>query len=125
MLVERSDGRRNDKLRPLKITRRVSKYAEGSALIELGDTRVLCAASIEDGVPSFLADKKQGWLTAEYGMLPRSTNVRQRREAVLGRLGGRTQEIKRLIGRALRCIVDLAILPEKTIWIDCDVLQAD
>ena len=121
----RSGGRTADALRPLRITRGFTKHAEGSVLIELGDTRVLCTASVEEGVPPFLKGKGTGWLTAEYGMLPRSTNTRMRREAAEGRQSGRTQEIQRLIGRSLRAVVDLGALGERTIRIDCDVLQAD
>ena len=121
----RSGGRTADALRPLRITRGFTKHAEGSVLIELGDTRVLCTASVEEGVPPFLKGKGTGWLTAEYGMLPRSTNTRMRREAAEGRQSGRTQEIQRLIGRSLRAVVDLGAVGERTIRIDCDVLQAD
>ncbi len=121
----RAHGRRADELRPLTITRGWTRHAEGSVLIEAGDTRVLCTASVEEGVPPFLKGKGQGWLTAEYGMLPRSTNTRMRREAAEGKQSGRTQEIQRLIGRSLRAITDLAALGERTIRIDCDVLQAD
>jgi len=121
----RAGGRRADELRPVRITRRFTKHAEGSVLIEAGHTRVLCTASVEEGVPLFLKGKGQGWLTAEYGMLPRATNTRTRREAAEGRQSGRTQEIQRLIGRSLRAVVDLAALGERTIRIDCDVLQAD
>ena len=118
-------GRRFDKLRPLRITRHYTKHAEGSVLIEAGDTKVLCTASVEEGVPNFLKGKGQGWLTAEYGMLPRATNTRMRRESAEGKQSGRTQEIQRLIGRSLRAVTDLALLGERTIKIDCDVLQAD
>ena len=121
----RSGGRRADELRALSITRHFTTHAEGSVLIEAGRTRVLCTASVEEGVPQFLKGKGQGWLTAEYGMLPRATNTRTRREAAEGRQSGRTQEIQRLIGRSLRAVVDLAALGERTIRIDCDVLQAD
>ena len=121
----RAHGRLADELRPLTITRGWTRHAEGSVLVEAGDTRVLCTASVEEGVPAFLKGKGQGWLTAEYGMLPRSTNTRMRREAAEGKQSGRTQEIQRLIGRSLRAIVDLAALGERTIRIDCDVLQAD
>ena len=121
----RYGGRRADELRALSITRHFTTYAEGSVLIEAGRTRVLCTASVEEGVPQFLKGKAQGWLTAEYGMLPRATNTRTRREAAEGRQSGRTQEIQRLIGRSLRAVVDLAALGERTIRIDCDVLQAD
>jgi ribonuclease PH len=121
----RPSGRRADQLRPLRITRRYTKHAEGSVLIAAGDTHVLCTASVEEGVPPFLKGKGRGWLTAEYGMLPRATNTRMRREAADGRQSGRTQEIQRLIGRSLRAITDLNALGERTIKIDCDVLQAD
>jgi ribonuclease PH len=121
----RAGGRRADELRTLAITRRYTAHAEGSVLIEAGQTRVLCTASVEEGVPLFLKGKGQGWLTAEYGMLPRATNTRVRREAAEGRQSGRTQEIQRLIGRSLRAVLDLTVLGERTIRIDCDVLQAD
>jgi ribonuclease PH len=121
----RPSGRRADELRPLRITRNYTKHPEGSVLIEAGDTKVLCTASVEEGVPSFLKGKGQGWLTAEYGMLPRATNTRTRREAADGRQSGRTQEIQRLIGRSLRAVTDLTRLGERTVKIDCDVLQAD
>jgi ribonuclease PH len=121
----RPSGRRPDELRPLRITRHYTKHAEGSVLIEVGDTKVLCTASVEEGVPGFLKGKGGGWLTAEYGMLPRATNTRVRREAADGRQSGRTQEIQRLIGRSLRAVTDLSRLGERTIKIDCDVLQAD
>jgi ribonuclease PH len=111
--------------RPTALQRGVLKFAEGSALIECGDTRVLCAASVEPGVPPFLRGSGNGWVTAEYGMLPRSTAQRTPREASRGRQGGRTVEIQRLIGRSLRAVVDTAALGERTVWIDCDVLQAD
>ena len=116
----RSDGRRFDELRPLEIITGFQKHAEGSALIKFGDTHVLCAASVENGVPPFLVGKNQGWLTAEYAMLPRSTHTRSKRDP-----GGRGKEIQRLIGRSLRAAVDLAHLGERTINVDCDVLQAD
>jgi len=121
----RQGGRRTDELRPLSITRHYSRHAEGSALIECGETRVLCTASVEEAVPPFLKGQGRGWLTAEYGMLPRATNTRTRREAVEGKQSGRTQEIQRLIGRSLRAIADLTQLGERTIRVDCDVLQAD
>jgi ribonuclease PH len=121
----RPDGRRPRQLRPVKISTGVLKHAEGSALIEMGDTRVVCAASVEERVPAFLKDSGRGWVTAEYGMLPRSTHTRMEREAARGRIGGRTHEIQRLIGRSLRAVTDLAALGERSIWIDCDVLQAD
>ena len=123
--VARAGGRPADALRPLTITRGYTKHAEGSVLIETGETRVLCTASVEEGVPPFLKGRGQGWVTAEYGMLPRATNTRTRREAAEGRQSGRTQEIQRLIGRSLRAVVDLAALGERTIRIECDVLQAD
>jgi ribonuclease PH len=121
----RPSGRRADELRPVRITRRYTRHAEGSVLIECGDTRVICTASVEDGVPGFLKGQGQGWLTAEYGMLPRATSTRGRREAVDGRQSGRTQEIQRLIGRSLRAITDLQALGERTLRVDCDVIQAD
>ncbi|MFI4903765.1 MAG: ribonuclease PH [Burkholderiales bacterium] len=121
----RLHGRAPDALRPLSIVRGYTKHAEGSVLVAAGDTRVLCTASVEEGVPPFLKGKGKGWLTAEYGMLPRATNTRMRREAAEGRQSGRTQEIQRLIGRALRAVVDLDALGERTLKIDCDVLQAD
>jgi ribonuclease PH len=121
----RPDGRKNDEMRKVNITRGFIKTADGSVLIEVGNTKVICTASIEDKVPLFMRDKKKGWLTAEYGMLPRSTNTRTMRESTSGRIGGRTQEIQRLIGRALRAVVDLEQIGERTIWIDCDVIQAD
>ncbi len=121
----RPSGRTSNQLRPVQITRNFTNYAEGSVLIEVGETRVLCNASVETGVPRFLKGKNQGWLTAEYGMLPRATHTRNIREAAKGKQSGRTQEIQRLIGRSLRAAVDLEILGEHTITIDCDVLQAD
>src|SRR6186997_2256585 len=121
----RPSGRAPDELRSVRITRRFTRHAEGSVLIEFGDTRVLCTASIEDGVPAFLRNTGRGWVTAEYGMLPRSTHTRSRREAAQGKQGGRTLEIQRLIGRALRAVVDLKALGERTVTVDCDVLQAD
>jgi ribonuclease PH len=121
----RPSGRALDELRTVRITRRFTRHAEGSVLVEFGDTRVLCTASVEDGVPSFLRNTGRGWVTAEYGMLPRSTHTRSKREAASGKQGGRTLEIQRLIGRALRAVVDLKALGERTITIDCDVLQAD
>lgn len=121
----RLDGRAPDELRPVRITRQFTRHAEGSVLIECGDTRVLCTASIEDSVPGFLRNTGRGWVTAEYGMLPRATHTRNRREAAIGRQGGRTLEIQRLIGRALRAVVDLKALGERSVTIDCDVLQAD
>ena len=121
----RSNGRRPDQLRPLVLDRGWSKHAEGSVLVSAGDTRVLCTASVEESVPPFLKGKGRGWLTAEYGMLPLSTNTRMRREAAEGAQSGRTHEIQRLIGRSLRAVADLPALGERTIRIDCDVLQAD
>ncbi|MDA8189426.1 MAG: ribonuclease PH [Dehalococcoidales bacterium] len=121
----RFDGRGADQMRPVRIVPDFLRYPEGSALIELGDTWVLCAVSVDEGVPHFLRGKGQGWITAEYSMLPRSTATRTPRESVTGRIGGRTQEIQRLIGRSLRAVVDLAALGERTLTIDCDVLQAD
>ena len=121
----RPSGRRAHELRPLRITRNYTKHAEGSVLIAAGDTIVVCTASVEEGVPAFLKGKGRGWLTAEYGMLPRVTDTRMRREATEGRQSGRTQEIQRLIGRSLRAVADLGALGERTIRIDCDVLQAD
>jgi ribonuclease PH len=121
----RPSGRANDALRPVRLTRGFTRHAEGSVLVEFGDTRVLCTASVEDKVPPFLRGKGQGWVTAEYGMLPRSTSQRMNREAAHGRQGGRTMEIQRLIGRSLRAVVDMKKLGERTITIDCDVIQAD
>ncbi len=121
----RSDGREWDELRPVKITRGIMKYAEGSALIETGETKVLCTATIEDRVPPFLKDTGKGWVTAEYSMLPRSTKERITRDSVRGRVGGRSHEIQRIIGRSLRSVIDLGKLGERSITIDCDVLQAD
>jgi ribonuclease PH len=121
----RAGGRRADELRALSMARNYTTHAEGSVLVAAGETRVLCTASVEEGVPLFLKGKGQGWLTAEYGMLPRATNTRTRREAAEGKQSGRTQEIQRLIGRSLRAVLDLAALGERTIRIDCDVLQAD
>src|SRR3989442_15068263 len=124
-MTSRQAGRRANQLHPLSITRHYSRHAEGSALIECGETRVLCTASVEEGVPPFLKGQGRGWLTAEYGMLPRATNTRTRREAAEGRQSGRTQEIQRLIGRSLRAIADLTQPGERTIRVDCDVIQAD
>ena len=121
----RPSGRASDAMRPVRITRGFTRHAEGSVLVEFGDTRVLCTASVEDKVPAFLRGRGQGWLTAEYGMLPRATHTRGDREAAKGRQSGRTQEIQRLIGRSLRAVVDLSKLGERTIQLDCDVLQAD
>lgn len=122
--IARPSGRRHDELRPLTITRRYTRFAEGSVLIECGDTKVICTASIDEKVPPFLKGQGQGWLTAEYGMLPRSTGTRTDREAARGKQTGRTQEIQRLIGRSLRAVCDLTKLGERTIVIDCDVIQA-
>lgn len=121
----RPSGRTSNQLRPVQITRHFTRHAEGSVLIEMGETRVLCTASVEAAVPRFLKGQKQGWITAEYGMLPRSTHSRNDREAARGKQSGRTQEIQRLIGRSLRAAVDLELLGEHTITLDCDVLQAD
>ena len=121
----RPSARAADELRPVKITRHYIKHADGSVLIECGDTRVICTASVENSVPGFLRGKGSGWVTAEYGMLPRSTGSRMRREAAAGKQGGRTMEIQRLIGRALRASIDTAKLGERTITVDCDVIQAD
>ena len=125
MGVKRQNERAADVLRPVRIQRRYTKHAEGSVLVEFGDTRVLCTASVEERVPPFLKDSGRGWVTAEYGMLPRATNTRTDREAARGKQSGRTQEIQRLIGRSLRAVVDLSSLGARTIHIDCDVLQAD
>ena len=125
MSKPRPSGRAPDELRPVRFTRGFTKHAEGSVLVEFGDTRVLCTASIEDVVPPFLRGKGQGWVTGEYGMLPRATHSRSAREAARGKQSGRTQEIQRLIGRSLRAVVDLQALGERTVTIDCDVLQAD
>ncbi len=121
----RIDRRKNDQIRPVKIIRNYTKYAEGSVFIEIGDTKVLCNASIEDKVPPFLKGKGEGWITCEYNMLPRATEVRKIRDISRLKIDGRTMEIQRLIGRALRSVVDLKLIGEKTIWIDCDVIQAD
>ena len=121
----RSNGRRADELRAVRIQRGYTKHAEGSVLVEFGDTKVLCTASAEERVPPFLKDTGRGWVTAEYGMLPRATNTRSEREAARGKQSGRTQEIQRLIGRALRAVVDLQALGSRSVQIDCDVLQAD
>ncbi len=121
----RPSGRRPDELRAIRLTRGYTRYAEGSVLVEFGDTRVLCNASVEDRVPPFLKGSGRGWVTAEYGMLPRSTSSRMRREANLGKQGGRTLEIQRLIGRSLRASMDLGALGERSITVDCDVIQAD
>lgn len=129
MKMSRIDGRKFDELRPVKITRNYMKHAEGSVLIEVGETKVICTASIEEKVPRFFEEPDQkragGWVTAEYSMLPRSTKTRNVREAARGKIGGRTQEIQRLIGRSLRAIIDTKLLGERTVWLDCDVIQAD
>jgi ribonuclease PH len=121
----RSNGRNAEQLRPVRLTRAYTRHAEGSVLVEFGDTKVLCTASVEAKVPGFLRGQGRGWVTAEYGMLPRATHTRGDREAARGKQSGRTQEIQRLIGRALRAVVDLSALGEHTVHIDCDVLQAD
>lgn len=121
--MPRIDGRANNEIRPITITRNFNKYAEGSVLIEAGDTKVVCTATVDEKVPPFLRGKGQGWITAEYSMLPRATEVRNIREIL--RPSGRTMEIQRLIGRALRSVVDLSAMGERTIWLDCDVIQAD
>jgi ribonuclease PH len=121
----RPSGRAPDQLRDIRFTRQYTKHAEGSVLVEFGDTRVLCNVSVDEKVPHFLKGKGQGWVTAEYGMLPRATGSRMQREAAAGKQGGRTQEIQRLIGRSLRAAVDLKLLGERTLTVDCDVLQAD
>lgn len=121
----RPSNREVNQLRPIKITRQYTQHAEGSVLVEFGQTRVLCTASVVEGVPRFLKGKNQGWITAEYGMLPRATHSRTEREASKGRQGGRTLEIQRLIGRSLRACMDLKVLGENTLTIDCDVIQAD
>jgi len=121
--LPRVDGRANDEIRPITITKNINKYAEGSVLIEAGDTKVICTATVDDKVPPFLRGKEKGWITAEYSMLPRATEIRNMRETL--RPSGRTMEIQRLIGRVLRSVVDLSALGERTIWLDCDVIQAD
>ena len=123
--LDRADGRAADALRPISIVRHYTKHAEGSVLVSFGDTKVLCTASVEEKVPPHKRGSGQGWVTAEYGMLPRSTHTRSDREATRGKPTGRTQEIQRLIGRSLRCVFDLAALGERTMSLDCDVLQAD
>lgn len=123
--MSRPDKRPLNQMRPTTIKKNVNRHAEGSVLIQVGNTHVLCTASVEERVPPFLRDKNQGWVTAEYSMLPRSTHTRTPRESSKGKVSGRTQEIQRLIGRSLRTVVDLENLGERTIWIDCDVLQAD
>jgi ribonuclease PH len=121
----RTDGRKNDQMREVRITRSFIDTAEGAVLIEIGKTRVICTASIEERVPAFLKEKNRGWVTAEYSMLPRATQIRTNRESSMGRVSGRTHEIQRLIGRALRSVVDLDLLGQRTFWIDCDVIRAD
>jgi len=123
--MKRIDGRRADEMRPVSISPHYLRYAEGSALIQVGETKVICSATLEEKVPSFLKGSGKGWITSEYGMLPRSSAQRISRESSRGRVSGRTQEIQRLIGRSLRAVVDLKRLGERTIWIDCDVIQAD
>jgi ribonuclease PH len=123
--MTRSDGRSPSELRPTKITPGFLVHAEGSVLVEVGRTRVICTASIEDRVPPFLRNSGRGWVTAEYGMLPRATSTRTQREASAGKIGGRTQEIQRLIGRSLRSVTKMEALGERTLWVDCDVIQAD
>src|SRR6478609_11523203 len=125
MTFPREGGRAADSLRPVTLTRRYTRYAEGSVLVEFGDTKVLCTASVEERVPSHKKGSGEGWVTAEYGMLPRSTHTRSDREAARGKQSGRTQEIQRLIGRSMRAVFNLAALGERTIHLDCDVLQAD
>jgi ribonuclease PH len=124
-MIMRKDGREQGSLRNVTITRNFIKHAEGSVLVEFGDTKVICTASVEESVPPFLRGKGSGWVTAEYSMLPRSTHTRSSREAAKGKVGGRTHEIQRLIGRSLRAVTDLAALGERSILIDCDVIQAD
>lgn len=125
MAFSRTDGRSPDELRPIAIERGVNRYAEGSALISWGGTKVYCTASVEEKVPSFLRGSGSGWVSAEYAMLPRATQERNQRDAAKGRINGRSSEIQRLVGRALRAAIDLTKLGERTIWLDCDVLQAD
>ncbi len=122
-ITMRPDGRTNNEMRTVKITRNFIDTAEGSVLIEIGKTRVICTASMEEKVPAFLKDKNRGWVTAEYSMLPRATQIRTNRESAMGRVSGRTHEIQRLIGRALRSVVDLDVIGQRTFWIDCDVIQ--
>lgn len=121
----RADGRSPDELRQVRITRHFNKHAEGSVLIEVGDTKVICTVSVESGVPPFRRGSGGGWLTAEYAMLPRATGTRSPRESARGRIGGRTHEIQRLIGRSLRAVMDFQLLGEHTLWVDCDIIQAD
>jgi ribonuclease PH len=124
-MIYRSDNRAPDQMRPVNIIPEFVSTAEGSCLIEVGNTRVICTASVEESVPGWMRNKGKGWVTSEYGMLPRSTLTRTPRESARGRIGGRTHEIQRLIGRSMRAVIDLARLGERTLWIDCDVLQAD
>ncbi|MDD5073466.1 MAG: ribonuclease PH [Candidatus Omnitrophica bacterium] len=124
-MIKRADGRGAEFLRKVNVTRNYMKFAEGSCLMELGETKVICTASVEENVPMFLKGKGTGWVTSEYGMLPRSCQQRVQREAVRGAIGGRTHEIQRLVGRSLRAVVDLPVLGERSVWIDCDVIQAD
>ena len=126
--MQRGDGRKSDQMRPVTLTRNYIKHPEGSVLVAFGDTKVICTASVDERQPRFMREQRirnKGWVTAEYSMLPRSTSQRMQREATRGSIGGRTQEIQRLIGRSLRAIIDLEALGERTIWIDCDVIQAD
>jgi ribonuclease PH len=123
--MQRNSGRKPNQLRQIKITKNYIKHPDGSVLIQAGNTKVICSANVEEKVPSFLRDKKTGWLTAEYSMMPSSTHTRSPREAARGKLSGRTQEIQRLIGRSLRSVIDMKALGERTVWIDCDVIQAD
>jgi ribonuclease PH len=123
--MQRNSGRKPNQLRQIKITKNYIKHPDGSVLIQAGNTKVICSANVEEKVPSFLRDKKTGWLTAEYSMMPSSTHTRSPREAARGKLSGRTQEIQRLIGRSLRAVLDMDALGERTVWIDCDVIQAD
>ena len=123
--MQRQDGRSERDMRPVEIQTGVNIYAEGSALIKIGHTHVICTASVEDKVPPFLRDTNQGWITSEYGMIPRATDQRTQREATRGKASGRTQEIQRLIGRSLRAVADMKALGSRTVWIDCDVIQAD
>jgi ribonuclease PH len=125
MSLLRNDGRKFEQLRPITLNRHFTRYAEGSVLVEFGATKVLCNATIEESVPPFLRGKGQGWVTAEYSMLPRATHTRSPRESTKGKVGGRTHEIQRLIGRSLRAVIDLTALGERSIQIDCDVIQAD
>ncbi|MDP2942434.1 MAG: ribonuclease PH [Candidatus Omnitrophota bacterium] len=124
-MIQRQDGRGAEFLRKINITRNYMKFAEGSCLIELGETKVICTASVDENVPQFLRGKGTGWVTAEYAMLPRSCQTRVQREGIRGSVSGRTHEIQRLVGRSLRAVVDMPALGERTVWIDCDVIQAD